>query len=269
MEWLPGDTDFVCLMTHGRRSGQGRINGPGLNVKDPDRSFLIVQWALELPTVLMHIGGSEALVFLARLINPTRGVHANNVQRSSRRCMIGAIIVLIFAFVTTYADAQEPVLIDTEREYNVKGAFLYSFGRYTTWPTDNTEKEGDPFVIGVYGDAPITRILRRIEMTKKINGRAIKFRHFRKLEEAKSYHILFVSRSVPEIDQKRIIRLNQGSATLVVGEIDEFTERGGVARFFIADGSVKFEINLTAARRKRLSFDAKLLRLARVIEPPS
>lgn len=216
----------------------------------------------------MHIGRSDALDLLARLKSAKGGIHAAKVLLSCLS-VTRLLPVLVFACVTTCADAQESVLIDTEREYNVKGAFLYSFGRYTSWPADFMNKEGEPFVIGVFGDAPITRILRRIEMTKKINGRPVKLRRLTKLNEANSCHILFVSRSVSIADQKQVIQLNQKSATLVVGEIEDFTDFGGVARFFIADGSVKFEINLTVARKKHLSFDAKLLRLAKVIEPPS
>lgn len=217
----------------------------------------------------MHIGRSEALFLLARIQSATQRVHASPVPQKFWRCIIVALMTLALSGEAQKVGAQEPVLIDTEREYNVKGAFLYSFGRYTSWPSDFLSKEGDPFVIGVFGDAPITRILRRIEMTKKINGRAVRLRRFTKLPEISSCHILFVSRSVPITDQKQVIQTSQKSATLVVGEVEDFTELGGVARFFIADGSVKFEINLTVARKKHLSFDAKLLRLAKVIEPQS
>ena len=215
----------------------------------------------------MQTGRSEALIFLARYTFTDRVSDALQSQRLPSLCMAGSLLIATVICLPQGSHAQEQVVIDTELEYNVKGAFLYSFGRYTSWPGGIIEKEEDPFIIGVYGDAPITRILRRIEMTKTINGRPVQLRLFTELEETQLCHILFVSRSVPRSDQKLVIQLNQKSAILVVGEIEEFTELGGVARFYIADGSVKFEINLTEARRKRLSFDAKLLRLARVIEP--
>ena len=207
-------------------------------------------------------------MFPARVTSSIFEYRTREVQRKTWFRVFCLLFIIVTVCSEQRSDAQE-VVIDTVREYNVKGAFLYSFGRYTSWPSYITDKEEEPFVIGVYGDAPITRILRRIELTKKISGRPVKLRRFTKLEDTKLCHILFVSRSVPPTEQKQVIQVNKKCATLVVGEIEEFTELGGVARFFIADGSVKFEINLTAARRKRLSFDAKLLRLARVIEPQS
>lgn len=175
--------------------------------------------------------------------------------------------ILVSGLSHSEVNGQEQTVIDVRKEYNVKGAFLYSFGRYTSWPDKCFTTDAEPFVVGVLGDAPISPILRRIEQTKQINKRRIEVRHLSTLEMSKTCHILFVSRSVPERDQRALIRSLAKSPVLIVGETDDFTISGGVIRFFVNDGSVRFEINVSAARKRMLSFDAKLLRIARVIEP--
>lgn len=105
-------------------------------------------------------------MFPARFTSSIFEYRTREVQRKTWFRVFCLLFIIVTVCSEQRSDAQE-VVIDTVREYNVKGAFLYSFGRYTSWPSYITDKEEEPFVIGVYGDAPITRILRRIELTKK------------------------------------------------------------------------------------------------------
>lgn len=157
-------------------------------------------------------------------------------------------------------------MIDTQREYNVKGAYLYSFGRYVTWPAGAFAGKESPFVIGVLGEAPIDRVLQRIQETKAIRGRRIAVRHFGSPDQYVPCHILFIADSVdPDVQAQVLRRLNE-SPVLIVGETERFAERGGVVGFYIDGDSVRFAINVRSARQKGLSIDAKLMRVARIVK---
>lgn len=201
--------------------------------------------------------------------NKTDDASMVQTRRNSTRLAVilaATIFLPLPGVATQLAQAQEATVIDVRKEYSVKGAFLYSFGRYTSWPKESFTSPSEPFVIGVLGDAPIYPILRRIEQTKQINRRRISIRRLKTAEATNPCHIVFVARTVPREEQQALIRRHSKSPVLLVGETTDFTRSGGVIRFFVNEGSVRFEINVQAARRKHFSFDAKLLRLARVIE---
>jgi hypothetical protein len=54
-------------------------------------------------------------------------------------------------------------------------------------------------------------------------------------------------------------------ATLLVGEVPGFAERGGGINFFVEGGTVRFEINVEAVRQEKLMLDAKLLNLGKKV----
>jgi len=99
---------------------------------------------------------------------------------------LGAVVVLgaIFAvgFVATTSVAQEVIVqevINPDREASVKAVFLYSYGRYVTWPATFPAKGGpgkieDDFVIGVLGDSAVIDKLERIAKKRTISGRPIR-----------------------------------------------------------------------------------------------
>jgi hypothetical protein len=54
-------------------------------------------------------------------------------------------------------------------------------------------------------------------------------------------------------------------AVLIVGDESDAVIRGGTIAFTVRNDKVGFEINLTAARRARLTISSKLLNLAQVV----
>ena len=58
-----------------------------------------------------------------------------------------------------------------------------------------------------------------------------------------------------------------GASVLSVGDSSEFTRRGGVIHLYLEDGHMRFAVNVAAAEKARLRISAKLLNLARIVEP--
>jgi hypothetical protein len=155
--------------------------------------------------------------------------------------------------------------INPQYEYNVKAAFLYSFGRYVEWPKDAFAERSGAFVIGVCGEDAFGQVLDRIAQSKTIQGRRIIIQKMATIEELQPCHILFVSRSIPTPQQTTIINKMRDNATLLVGEVPGFAERGGGVNFFLEGGTVRFEINVEAIRQEKLLLDAKLLNLGKKV----
>jgi hypothetical protein len=155
--------------------------------------------------------------------------------------------------------------INPQYEYNVKAAFLYSFGRYVEWPKDAFDERSGAFVIGVCGEDPIGQVLDRIAQSKTIQGRRIIIQKMATIEELQPCHILFVSHSIPPAQQITVINKMRDKATLLVGEVPGFAERGGGINFFVEGGTVRFEINVEAVRQEKLMLDAKLLNLGKKV----
>jgi hypothetical protein len=160
---------------------------------------------------------------------------------------------------------QSAEAINPQYEYNVKAAFLYSFGRYVEWPKDAFDERSGAFVIGVCGEDPFGQILDRIAQSKTIQGHRIIIQKMATIEELQPCHILFVSRSIPAPQQLTIINKMRDKATLLVGEVPGFAERGGGINFFLEGGTVRFEINVEAIRQQKLILDAKLLNLGKKV----
>ncbi len=75
------------------------------------------------------------------------------------------------------------------------------------------------------------------------------------------YSIVFINSSSPTAMEAMLTAL-RGHPVLTVSEHEEFISYGGMIRFFVADGKVRFEISPEKARGERLNISSKLLKLA-------
>jgi len=173
------------------------------------------------------------------------------------------LLLIAAGAVVGQARAQADGESAPSREYAVKAAYLYNFGRYVRWPDTAFRGAQDPFVIGVLGSDPFGSLLETIAGEKQIEGRKILLRRFASLDKYTPCHILFVSRSLSAKQQAEAVERLKGSGVLLVGETAAFGERGGTVRFTIEEDKVRFTINQEAAKREDLKISSKLLSLAR------
>src|SRR5215469_5221333 len=79
-------------------------------------------------------------------------------------------------------------------EYQVKAAFLYNFGKFVEWPTNEFASTNAPLVIGIYGESPFGNDLAEVIRDRTINGHPVTAREV-STNELKSCQILFIARS--------------------------------------------------------------------------
>ncbi len=170
---------------------------------------------------------------------------------------------MVHGFGATSLHSQ--TVIDKKSEYNVKAVYLYSFGRYVSWPEDAFASKESAFTIGLLGDNPFGAALQKIARTKSIQGRAIEIRQFALGDDCAGCHVLFVPSTVPPETQQEVLRQLRDQPLLLVGEELGFALRGGIVCFTIQNNTVRFRINVEAAQSHRLSIDGKLLSLAEIV----
>ncbi len=167
---------------------------------------------------------------------------------------------------TTSTQAQSETIAPTDREYAIKAAYLYQFGRYVQWPDDTFPHDKAPLIIGVLGADPFGNVLAEIARTKQIDGRPIVVQRFASMADYTPCHILFVCSSAGPEQTLDAIKEARKSPVLLVGEEPGFAQQGGTVNFFVDDNRVRFEINTDAAKQEQLKISSKLLSLAKIVE---
>ncbi len=174
-------------------------------------------------------------------------------------------MILLFGAAPPIMQAQEGFV---DREYQIKAAYLYNFGKYVEWPPGAMavmHNERPVFVIGIVGENPFGEALTTIAHSRKLKGRPVVIRKIRKGDDCQPCHILFFPVGQQQDLVEAVLKRAKDSPTLVVGESTGFAEKGGMINFYIDDNKVRFEINRDAANRAGLKISAKLLRLGRIV----
>ncbi|HXM99569.1 MAG TPA: YfiR family protein [Candidatus Dormibacteraeota bacterium] len=173
-----------------------------------------------------------------------------------------AILTVVIAGATAFpvTARQEHTLV----EYQVEAAFLYNFAKFIEWPGDTFQTEKSPIVICVFGHDSMVTILDEVVRGKTIGGREVAVRRENETSNLRGCQMVFVD----EQENKRlplILGSLAGSSVLVVGESEDFAERGGTVQFYLDDNKLRFAINVDAVQRAHLNVSSRLLALARIV----
>jgi YfiR/HmsC-like len=168
------------------------------------------------------------------------------------------IVIVLFAGKWTLS-AQTA----TSAEYQIKAVFLFNFARFVDWPAKAFPEVDALLVIGVLGDDPFGSYLDETVRGEKVNGHPLAVQRYRRVNEIKACHVLFVSRSEADrLDQ--IVGSLRGRSILTVGDTDDFTAHGGMIRLATEKNKVRMHINLDAVKAANLAVSSKLLRVAEI-----
>ena len=162
--------------------------------------------------------------------------------------------------------AQDDEAAAANREYQIKAAYLYQFGRYIEWPAKTFPDAKTPFSIGVMDGVTLFESLEQIAQSKKIQDRTIKVYRYTAAKDVQACPILYISAALSAESQAEIIHRMSGQGVLLVGDADDFLTWGGVVHFVVEDNKVRINIARKAAEREGLNISAKLLRVAHVVD---
>jgi hypothetical protein len=143
-------------------------------------------------------------------------------------------------------------------------AFLFSFAKFTAWPAD-TLKPTQDLSLCVVGDSAVRDALEQTIEGHAIDGHQLTVRILKADSSPASCHLLFVSAS--EVTRAELmLTAAKESSMFTVSDAERFADSGGVAQLVREKDRMRFTVNLTAARRARLTLSSRLLSLARVIQ---
>jgi hypothetical protein len=148
-------------------------------------------------------------------------------------------------------------------EYEVKAAYLLSFGKYVQWPA-GPRRSAPGFELCVIGADPFGAALDRVVTGSAIGGRGAHARRINAAADAGGCHVLFVGG--PDSGRTpALLAALMPADVLTVGDSPQFLARGGMIRFVTQGGRVRFEVNLSNAQAAGLVLSSDLLRVASAV----
>jgi hypothetical protein len=150
----------------------------------------------------------------------------------------------------------------TVTEYEVKAAFLLNFVRFIDWPDQTRGGADNELILGITGEDRFGNSLDLIR-GKTIKGRKLAIKNAVDSNSLTSCDILFISSS--EKDRlPSIMTAIKDLPILTVGEVEGFTQAGGIINFVFVNNKIRFEINPDVANQVGIHISAQLLQLARI-----
>ena len=150
--------------------------------------------------------------------------------------------------------------------YEIKAVFLYHFAKYVEWPPARLPVgSGTPLGVCVIGRDPFGTTLEETVRDRTVRGRPIRLSRISTPADMRQCHVLFVGLSdAPEI--RAALDAAHGTGVLTVGESAQFQALGGMVRFVVEKGRVRFDVNQETALRSGLRISSRLLKLARSVK---
>ena len=184
------------------------------------------------------------------------------LRRHAQFCALAAAALLALAGATSAPAQGSPSI-----EYQVKAAFLFNFAKFVDWPPNSFPDEKTPIAVCIFRYDPFGSALDDIIRGKNIDNRPFVKRRIDEIGELKACQIVFVSAREDKL-LPDILNNLKGASALVVGEGENFAERGGEIQFYLENNRMRFTVNVDAVQRARLSISSKLLTLAKIVHDP-
>jgi hypothetical protein len=148
-------------------------------------------------------------------------------------------------------------------EQQVKAAFLYNFAKFVEWP-EAVRRGGDPIRLCVFNDDSFQKVLEDTINGKTAEGAKLSVTGVKDAKQLAACQILFVNAS----GAKRFKAVEAGAnlaSVLTVGEGRGSGGGTGIINFYVEEGRLRFQVNVTAADRAGLKISSRLLGVATVI----
>lgn len=168
-------------------------------------------------------------------------------------------LLLLLALLALPAPAQ-----DAELELKVKAAFLFNFAKFVDWPQEKFAGPAAAIELCVLEPDAFGEVLEETVRGKQIGARPLQVRRTTPERDLTGCHLLFAG----DQDPMRLAGLFgqvSGTGVMTVHESPQAVP-GGVARLFLDQRRMRFEINTTAAEREHLQISSKLLSVAEVVK---
>ena len=150
-------------------------------------------------------------------------------------------------------------------EYKIKVGYLFKFASFIDWPANSQPSADSPFVIGVIDGGEALPVAKSLLEGTFVDGHPVQVRGLTIDQVGKEISILFVTRAAGKTPEELRTVLG-GAATLLVGETDQFAERGGMIGFTREEDKIRLSLNLERATEVGLKVSSKLSNVAKLVK---
>ena len=171
--------------------------------------------------------------------------------RAVVRRLLSVLIALLIVPSAFSQEATEPAL---------KAALALNFARFTVWPGEALPVNG-VFTACIVGDMAIGQALERSTKERLLAGHRIVVTRPGESESLRLCHLLYVSGMSPAQVAKVLSGL-RGAPVLTITDLEGPRTVGGIARVFIEDGRMRFDLDNGLAKQGHLQLSSKILTLA-------
>jgi len=179
------------------------------------------------------------------------------------------LIILTLSFFAAAMPSPARADYQPTSEYQVKAAFLYNFVKFVQWPEEKPADSNDVITIAVIGNHKFGNAFESVK-GKKVRDKKVVVKFFPRFDNTedknafKKCHLLFICPSEKH-HLNDILEIAGKANILTVADMNGFIDDGGIIQFITQNKKVRFQINLSAAKRAKLKIRSQLLRLAKKV----
>lgn len=184
---------------------------------------------------------------------------------------INTLIHIVFLFIWVivfYLPGQinaQPSTSEIEAgEYQIKAAYLYNFIKFVEWPDSVFTDPEEPIVLGILGHDPFGNEIDQMLANKLVKGRSVVIKRYNRNDVINDCHLLFISDSEKSYLSHLLQTKLGNSPILNIGDMDNYTESGGMVQFITQNDNIHFAINLKAVNKSGIVMSSRLLKLAKI-----
>ncbi|MFG0250317.1 MAG: YfiR family protein [Phycisphaeraceae bacterium JB051] len=191
------------------------------------------------------------------------------LKLASKRMALWFCVVSLFVNLgqSTFANTQAANKVD-----QIKVAYLVNFMRLTTWKNLQANSQTPPFTITVISGKDFIQAMQPAFKDGKFNDRKVVIHHlpseaFKKatLDQAaqdllSDSHLIYMH-DAGLAELQTFQRSNIKPDHLLVGDMPEFAEHGGMIGLRQEQSGIRFTVNLKEIRQSSIHVSSKLLRL--------
>lgn len=168
--------------------------------------------------------------------------------------ILAGLLITIFSVGSSRAQSEGPTADQ------VKAAYVYNFAKFVEWPDEVFSGSSGGLKFCVVGETMVGVSLTQITQGKAIGGHFIEV--LLNPPNLRACQVVFLS-SLHGVPLRETLKAIDNAPVLTVGESRDFAAGGGMIGLVMEDTRIRFEVNLRAAKEKRLSISSKLLSLAK------
>ena len=161
---------------------------------------------------------------------------------------------LTLATLLSLAVAAGPAAQAPRPEIAIKSEFVLRFPEFVEWPTPGNDRR--PLSLCLSPSHPFGQNVQA-SASGQPRAKQITVRELREHESVRTCDVIYVAPA-----DLSLLDSVANLPILTIGDQPNFCQRGGMINLRVIEGRVRFEIDLSRARRAGLKMDSQLLRLA-------